>query len=257
VGRTREGLEGRRSMNLIMEAFAWIFAPERFEGQNAIPIRLSEHLYYTGFSLLLAAIIAIPIGYLIGHTGRGREIAIGLSGAARALPSFGLILLLVLVIGVTNKPAAAFTAFVVLAVPSILAGAYAGFEAIDRRVIDAARAVGMTEWQILWRVEIPLGLPLLVGGLRSAALQIVATATLAAYIGLGGLGYYIFRGLPLGRYDEMLGASILIAVLAIAIDGILALLQRIIVPRGVAAGRAQGLRATPSRRRAVVESPTA
>lgn len=244
-------------MNLIIDAFVWLFSPERFAGPNAIPVRLGEHLYFTGFSLLIAAIVAIPLGYLIGHTGRGREIAVGLSGAARALPSFGLILLLVLVIGVANKPLAAFTAFIVLAIPSILAGAYAGFEAIDRRIIDAARAVGMTEWQILWRVEVPLGLPLLIGGLRSGALQVVATATLAAYIGLGGLGYYIFRGLPLGRYDEMLGASILVATLAIVIDGILALLQRLLVPHGVTAGRTPSLRATPSRRRAVVESPTA
>lgn len=224
-------------MNLILEALAWIVAPERFEGQNALPLRLGEHLYFTGISLVIAAVIAIPLGYLIGHTGRGREVAVGLSGAARALPSFGLILLLVLVIGVADKPLAAFTAFTILAVPSILAGAYAGLESIDRRTIDAARAMGMTGWQVLWRVEVPLGLPLLIGGLRSAALQIVATATLAAYIGLGGLGYFIFRGLPLGRYDEMLGASLVVAALAIAIDGAFALLQRVLVPRGVVASR--------------------
>ncbi|MCW4386000.1 ABC transporter permease [Salinibacterium sp. SYSU T00001] len=244
-------------MNLFLDALAWIVAPERFEGSSSLFVRLGEHLYFTAFSVLIATVIAVPIGYLIGHTGRGRELAVGLSGAARALPSFGLILLLVLVMGVTNKPAAAFTAFVVLAIPSILAGAYAGFEAIERRTINAARAVGMTEWQILWRVEVPLGLPLLIGGIRSAALQVVATATLAAYIGLGGLGYYIFRGLPLGRYDEMLGASILVAVLAIVIDAALALCQRLFVPRGVAAGRTPSLRTAPARRRAMVETSTA
>lgn len=243
-------------MNVIVEALAWIFAPERLEGTSALPGRILEHFSFTGVSLLIAAIIAIPLGYLIGHTGRGRELAVGLSGAARALPSFGLILLLVLVIGVTQKPLAAFIAFIALAVPSILAGAYSGIESIERQTIDAAKAMGMTGWQVLWRVEIPLGLPLLVGGLRAAALQVVATVTLAAYVGLGGLGYYIFRGLPLGRYDEMLGSALLVAVLAIVVDGALALLQRIVVPRGVAAERSPKLRAAPSRRRTVVESST-
>lgn len=239
-------------MNLLIDAVAWLLAPARFEGANAIPVRIVEHLFFTFTAIGIAALIAIPIGYLIGHTGRGREIAVGLSGAARALPSFGLILLLVLLLGVTNKPQAALTAFVVLAIPSILAGAYAGLEAIDRRVIDAARAVGMTEWQILVKVEIPLGLPLLIGGLRAGALQVVATATLAAYVGLGGLGYYIFEGLPIRRYDEMLGGAILVAGLALLIDGLFALLQHLVVPRGVTAGRVKDVRTPSSRRRAVM-----
>ena len=103
----------------------------------------------------------------------------------------------------------------VLGVPSILAGAYAGIEAVDRRTIDAARAMGMTDWQMLWKVEIPLGLPLLLGGLRNATLQIVATATLAAYIGLGGLGVYIFDGLGVRDFTEMLAGAILVAALAL------------------------------------------
>jgi osmoprotectant transport system permease protein len=214
-----------------------------------------QHLFYTFVSVLIAAIIAIPLGYLIGHTGRGREVAVAISGAARALPSFGLILLLVLLIGVTQKPLAAFIAFVVLAIPSVLAGAYAGLEQIDRRVIDAARAVGMTEWQILTKVEIPLGLPLLIGGLRAATLQVVATVTVAAYIGLGGLGLPIFAGLPLRRFDWMLGAAILIIVLALLLDGAFALLQHLVVPRGVTAGRVTDVRTLPTRQRTVVGTP--
>ena len=241
-------------MNLFAEAFAWLFAPERFVGADSLQVRIGEHLFYTFVSVLVAAVIAVPLGYLIGHTGKGREIAVGVSGAARALPSFGLILLLVLLIGVTQKPLAAFIAFVLLAIPSILAGAYSGLEAIDRRVIDSARAVGMTEWQILWKVEIPLGLPLLIGGLRSAALQVVATVTLAAYIGLGGVGLYIISGLALRRFDQMLGAAIVIVVLALVIDGLFAIVQRLIVPRGVAAGRDSDSRTKPVRPRAVAES---
>ena len=238
-------------MTLFAEAFAWLFSPDRLEGVDALSTAIGVHLFYTFVSLLIAAVIAVPVGYLIGHTGRGRELAVGISGAARALPSFGLILLLVLVIGVTQKEGAAFAAFVLLGVPSVLAGAYSGLEAIDRRIIDAARAVGMTEWQILWKVEVPLGLPLLIGGLRSAALQIVATVTLAAYIGLGGLGQYIIAGLRLRQFDQMLGAAIVIIVLALVIDGLFALLQHIVVPKGVAAGRATDFRTRSSRSRAV------
>jgi len=244
-------------MNFLIEAVQWLFSPERLSDNNPIPLRLEEHLFYTFISVIIAALIAVPLGFFIGHTGKGRDFAVGLSGAARALPSFGLILLLVLLIGVTQieLQLAAITAFVLLAIPSILAGAYAGIEAIDRRVIDSARAVGMTEWQILWKVEVPLGLPLLIGGFRAATLQVVATATLAAYVGLGGLGIYIFRGLPLQRYDEMLGSALLIAALALVLDGIFALTQQFAVPRGVSAGRAKDVRTSSTRRRAVAAKP--
>ena len=140
--------------------------------------------------------------------------------------------------GVLQVQASAIIAFVILGIPSILAGAYSGLQAIDRRTIDAARAIGMTEWQILWKVEIPLGLPLLIGGVRNATLQVVATVTLAAYVGLGGLGYGIIQGLPLRRFDQMLGSAILIAVLALVLDVLFALIQRAVVPPGVAAGQA-------------------
>jgi osmoprotectant transport system permease protein len=242
-------------MTLFLDALAWLFSPERLTGPNAIPVRLAEHLFYTGVSLLFAALIAIPLGYLIGHTGRGREWAVAASGAARALPSFGLLLVLVMLVGTTRAPFAAVVSFVLLAIPSVLAGAYTGIEAIDRRTIDAARAQGMTEWQILRRVEMPLGLPLLLGGLRNAALQVVATATLAAYIGLGGLGMYIFRGLPLRRYDEMLGGAILIVLLALVLDGVFALLQRLSVPRGIASGPAARTRASTPGQRVQMGSP--
>ncbi|WP_150308679.1 ABC transporter permease [Planctomonas psychrotolerans] len=244
-------------MNVFAEAIAWLFSAERLTGNNAIPVRLLEHVWFTVVSVSIAAAIAIPIGYLIGHTGRGRGLAVSISGAARALPSFGLILLLVLLAGTARASLAAIVAFVLLAVPSILAGAYAGIEAVDRKTVDAARAIGMTEWQILWRVEVPLGLPLLIGGIRNAVLQVVATVTLAAYVGLGGLGLYIFRGIPLRRYDEMLGSAILIVALALALDALFALAQRTVVPRGVIQGFATDLRASPSGRRAVVRKLTA
>ena len=156
-----------------------------------------------------------------------------ISGAARAIPSFGLLILLVLVLGVTRRPEAAIITFVLLAIPSLLAGAYTGIQAIDRATIDAARAVGMTRWQVLWRVEVPLGLPLLMGGFRTATLQVVATVTIAAYVNLGGLGWPIIQGIPLGRFDQVLAGAVLVAALALILDGLLALAQRGVVPRGV------------------------
>jgi osmoprotectant transport system permease protein len=243
-------------MNLFADAFAWIFSPDRLTGTLPLPVAIGQHLAYTFVSVLIAAAIAVPLGWYIGHTGRGRQAAIAVSGAARAVPSFGLLVLLVLVMGVLHKPEAAVTTFVLLAIPSILAGAYAGFEAVDRRVIDAGRAMGMTEWQIVWRIEVPLGLPLLIGGLRSATLQVVATVAIAAYVGLGGLGYYIIQGVPLRAFDQILGGALVIVAVALLLDGFFALLQHLVVPRGVAARQLKEVRETPSRRRAEVGSTT-
>lgn len=237
-------------MNLFAEAMAWLFSPERLEGQYALPVLLGQHLFYTIISVLIAAIIAVPAGWLIGHTGRGREVAVAISGAARAVPSFGLMVLLVLLLGVLRVPEAATITFVLLAIPSLLAGAYTGLEAIDRRVIDAARATGMTEWQIFWKVEVPLGLPLLVGGLRAATLQVIATVTIAAYVNLGGLGWPIIQGIPLRRFDQVLGGAILVAVLALIADMLLALAQRAAVPAGIRV-------ATPASRTPRARSPRA
>jgi osmoprotectant transport system permease protein len=162
----------------------------------------------------------------------------------------------VLVIGVVRAPLAALITFVLLAIPSILAGAYSGIEAVDRRTVDAARAMGMTEWQILWKVEIPLGLPLLIGGLRAAVLQVVATVTIAAFVGLGGLGIYIIAGIQLRDFTRVLGGAIVVAVLALLFDLVFALLQRVVVPPGVTAGRAKDVRTPSIRRRSVVGTPT-
>jgi osmoprotectant transport system permease protein len=220
-------------MNLIGDAIAWIFSGDPGAGLAPIPVALAQHLLFTFVSVLIAALIAVPLGWLIGHTGRGRDIAVAISGAARAIPSFGLLILLFLLLGVLRTTEAAIITFVLLAIPSILAGAYTGFEAIDRKVIDAARSMGMTQWQTLWRVEVPLGLPLLVAGVRSATLQVVATVTIAAYINLGGLGQYILAGIPLRRFDIVLGGALLVAALALVLDGVFALLQRASVPAGV------------------------
>jgi osmoprotectant transport system permease protein len=244
-------------MNLISETIAWI--AEHF-ASGELWVRIGEQVFYTVISVLIASVIAIPIGYVIGHTGRGREIAVGISGAARALPSFGLILLLVSLVGVVQRPIAAFAAFVILAVPSILAGAYSGIQAIDRSTIDAARAIGMTEWQILWKVEVPLGLHLLLSGLRSGTLQVIATATLAAYINLGGLGFDILQGVPLRNDAQVLGAAIVVIVLALLFDAFFGVATQVVdrvIPNGTPPQRrARRLRRAPHGRTAAVEPPT-
>ncbi len=244
-------------MNLFSDAFAWLLDGVNWEGSGGLIQLTGEHLWFTALAIFFASVIAVPLGWLIGHTGRGREWAVGVSGAARALPSFGLVFLFVMLFGVLNRGPATVFVLVLLAIPPILAGAYAGLEVIDRRTIDAARAVGMTEWQILWKVEVPLGLPLLLGGLRSATLQVVATVSLAAFVNLGGLGLPIIAGIALRDYDRMLGAAILIIVLALTLDAVFALLETYAVPRGVRAARSPEPRTTSTgRRAAVAESAT-
>ena len=218
-------------MNFIGDAIRWILDPDHFPGTNGIATRMTEHLLISFFVVLIASGIAIPLGYVIGHTGRGKAIAVLATGGIRALPTLGLLSIIALSIGIGLT--APFIALVVLAIPSILAGAYSGFEAIDRRTIDAARAVGMTEAQIVRRVELPLGLPLLIGGLRASSLQVIATATLADYLGGGGLGHYIFAGQQTQDYPQMLGGSLLVILLSVISEVIFGILQRRVVPAGV------------------------
>jgi len=218
-------------VNLFADALAFLFDPANLAGQNGILARLGDHLFYSGLSMLGAMLVGLPLGLLVGHTGRGRDAVIAISGAARALPTLGLLLFIVLFTGLGLWP----LVFVLglLAVPPLLAGAYSGLESVSRQAIDAARGIGMTEWQILWRVEVPLGLPLIVGGIRSATLQVIATATIAAYVGLTGLGRFLIEGLARHDYNLALAGALLVASLALIVDGLLALVQRLVTPRGV------------------------
>ncbi len=230
-------------MEFFVDALRWLVDSTNYVGTGSIPSRLLEHLAYSGVALGVGMVIAIPLGYWIGHTGKGAGWVVSLAGGARALPTFGLVIYLVLVMGASQRVFAALIALAILAIPPLLAGAYSGIGQIERRSIDAARSQGMTEWQILTRVEIPLSLPLVVGGIRAAALQVVATVTLVAYVGLGGLGYEIIQGIPLRRFDQMIGSALLIVALALAVDGFLAALMRALTPRGVRLGRSGDIRA--------------
>ncbi|MEO6505458.1 MAG: ABC transporter permease [Terrimesophilobacter sp.] len=237
-------------MNFFLDAVAWIFNGAHYGGANGIDTRVVEHVAISGEVLLVSALIAIPLGYLVGHTGRGKTLTVALSGGVRALPTLGLMIILALALGIGLE--APFIAFVVLAVPSVLAGAYAGFEAIDRSTINAARAVGMTQWQTLTKVEVPLGLPLLIGGLRSASLQVISTVTLADYVGAGGLGHFLFLGLKTNDYPQMLAGSIVVIVLALLSEIVFSVLQRVVVPAGVSVSSTHIVRTRPLRSRSAI-----
>ncbi|MGQ7786939.1 ABC transporter permease [Nesterenkonia sp. PF2B19] len=213
-------------MTHLMEALQWVLSAESWAGPGGLGVRTAEHLWYTLLALVLSTAIALPAGLVIGHTGRGRALAVLSTGAARALPTLGIITLAGLAVGIGLK--APMIAFVVLAVPSIIAGAYSGVEAVDRRVVDAARAQGLSPWQVLVTVEVPLGLRLILGGVRLATLQVIATATLAAYVGAGGLGRPLFLGLRNHDYAMMLGASLVVIAVAILVDALFIAALRIL-----------------------------
>lgn len=197
--------------------------------------RLVEHLGYTSLALAIAFLIAFPVGLLIGHTDRFAFVAINSGNAGRSLPTLGLIAIIVVLFGIGLLPVT--VALVVLAIPPILTNTYAAVRAVDRHTVDASRGMGMTETSILLRVELPIGLPLIFGGLRNATLQVVSTATVAAYVGSGGLGRYLIDGLATRDYPQMFAGAVLVGLLAVVLDLLLATVQRLVVSPGVS-GRA-------------------
>ncbi|TCO65740.1 ABC transporter permease [Actinocrispum wychmicini] len=233
-------------MNPFTGAFDWLGNAEHWSGSEGIPTRIVEHLGYTGLAVLFGAIIAVPLGALIGHTGKGGAV-VGAANGLRAIPELGLLVLLVLLMGIGVLPVT--IALVVLAIPPLLAGTYSGIRNVDPSVVDAARGMGMTGWRVLWSVELPNALPLMLAGLRSATLQVIATATIAAYVSLGGLGRYVIDGQYARDFPQMLGGAIVVAALALVVEGLLLLLQWLVVSRG--------LRGNPTRRRDRRGSPAA
>lgn len=222
-------------MNQVLAALRWLADGANWVGAQGIGSRLWEHTWYSLLALVIATAIAVPAGMLIGHTGRGRVVAVALSGAVRALPSLGLLTLLAVSMGLGLRWSIVPSTIVLalLAIPSLLAATYAGFDAVDADVVDGARATGLSETQIVGKVELPLALPMMVGGLRSALLQVIATATISAYLGLGGLGRFILDGLSVSDYPRMLGGAIMVVALALVADQVIQIVQRLAVPPGV------------------------
>jgi osmoprotectant transport system permease protein len=220
-----------------MSFWQFLSDPAHWTGPSGIPVRVLEHLWYTGLTLAIAVGIALPVGLLIGHTNRAAFLVINLGNAARSLPTLGVLIIVVLTTGLGLTPV--LVALVALAVPPILTATYAGIRAVDPLVVDAARGMGMTPPQVLFRAEVPVALPVIMSGLRSAALQVIATATIAAYVALGGLGRFVIDGLSVRSYGEMVTGAVLVALLAITVDAALAAVQRLIVSPGVS-GRFRG-----------------
>ncbi|MFW6186614.1 MAG: ABC transporter permease [Actinomycetota bacterium] len=218
-------------MSLPGAALAWLTDPGNWAGAGGIPARLLEHLCYSGIVLAAALVLAVPLGLWVGHTGRGSGVVVGLAGALRALPTLGLLTLFTLLMGLGLVPP--LLALVLMAVPPILSGTYAGVANVSPALKDAGTAMGMTGGQVLARVELPNAAPVVLGGIRNAALQVVATVTVVAYINLGGLGRYLIDGLAVRDYARMLGSVVLVALLALAVDAVLALVQRLSTSRGL------------------------
>lgn len=222
-------------MNALGDAVSWLVDPANWRGPQGLLVRLWEHTWYSGLALAVALVVALPLGILIGHTGRGRTFAVALAGAVRALPSLGLLTLLAVTMGLGLRLAIVPSTIVLalLAIPSLLASTYSGIEAVPDTVVDGARATGLSEGQIVTRVELPLALPMMIGGLRAAVLQIIATATISAYLGLGGLGRPILDGLAVSDYPRMLASAIAVALLALAADWVIQIAWRLLLPDGV------------------------
>ena len=237
------GAGGVSEPGFLSQAIQWFTDPMRWSGEAGIPNRLLEHVITSGVAVAIAAAVAIPLGLLIGHTRRGAFVAVSVANLGRAVPSFGLIVLFVLVFGLglgypeELRPAVLF-AMVLLAIPPILVNTYVGVQAVDPDAIEAARGMGMTEWQLLVGVEVPVALPVIIAGLRTAAVQVVATATLAALVAGGGLGRFIIDGLAVRDLPELFGGAILVALLAIATELLFAGIERLTRPRA-ARGKAR------------------
>jgi len=223
-------------MHFLVQVLHWFTTSAHWHGVNGIPHRVAEHLYMSGISVLAAVVIALPVGVWLGHIGRGGFLAINVSNIGRAVPSFAV---LVLAEQISGKIGAvpAFVALFLLAVPPIVTNAYAGVRGVDPELREAAAGMGLTGLQTLFRVELPVSLPLVMAGIRTAAVQVVATATLAALLAWGGPGRYIVDGLGARDNVEIFAGALLVAVLSFATELGLGLVQRLLTPRGLRMSR--------------------
>lgn len=216
-------------MSLVADTLAWLGDSSHWTGVDGVPHRLAEHLELSAAAVALACLVALPVAFALGHTRRGGGLVVNASNASRAVPTFAVLVLLAATpVGFGNR--ATVVALVLFALPPLLTNAYVGVRDVDSEVREAATGMGMTGLQLLRRVELPLALPLVAAGVRTASVQVVATATLAAYVGGGGLGRLIADGF--GRADPAMTAAggVLVAVLALAVEVGLGALQRRLTP---------------------------
>jgi len=227
-------------MSLLGEVARWFADPEHWQGPHGIPVRVLEHLELSVLAVTVALVIAAPIALYLGHTGRGGFIAINVANIGRALPSLallalGLVIAIALGLGLGFWPT--MFALVPLAIPPIMTNVYVAVREVDRDIVDAARGMGFSEGEILREIEIPLGLPLMLAGIRTAAVNVVATATLGALVAGGALGRFIVDGLALREFDQLVAGAILVAILAIVTELTFTALERASRSPGMAAIR--------------------
>ena len=225
-------------MSFVIEAIRWFGDPAHYRGSDAVQTRVLEHLELSGLALLIGALLALPIGLWLGHTGRFGFVAVNIANLGRALPSlamlaFALPIAFSLGLGLGFWPT--FISLVPLAIPPIVTNSYVGVRTVDRDVVEAARGVGMGDLGILRRIEVPLALPLVIAGVRTAAVNVVATATLGALVAGGGLGRYIVDGLGLQEYDRLFAGALLVALLAIVVELTFGAIERAAVSPGIRA----------------------
>ena len=219
-------------MNVVNQVIAWLTDPVHWSGPEGIPVRTLQHVLYSLVATGIAAAIALPIGIFIGHTGRGTLFAVNLTNLGRAIPTLGIIILVFRLAGFGIIPV--LVALTALAVPPIVTNSYIGVRSVDREVREAAEGMGMRGRQVLWKVELPVAMPLIMAGIRTSTVQVVATATLAAYVGLGGLGRYLIDGFSQRDLPQVVGGAILVALLSLLTELLLGRLQSLVVSPGLA-----------------------
>jgi len=222
-------------LGLIDSLIIWLAAPARWQGSDGIPTRLAEHLLLSAVAVLAATALALPLGVALGHSRKGGFVAMNVANVGRALPSMALLALALplafaLNLGLGFWPT--FLALVPLGLPPILTNSYVAVAEVDADIVDSARGMGMSSWQILWRAELPLAAPMIVDGIRNSAVAIVATATLGALVAGGGLGRYIVDGLQRQETPRILAGAVLVALMAIVTEYGLGLVQRMVTPHG-------------------------
>ncbi|MET7343932.1 ABC transporter permease [Streptomyces sp. NPDC058369] len=224
-------------MNTLTDAWSWLTTSAHWHGQDGIWTRLGQHLYLTVVCLLISCLIALPVALLLGHIGKGGALAVNISNVGRAVPTFAVLVLLLLTPVGRWGEGPTIVALVLFAVPPLLTNAYVGMREVDQDVVRAARGMGMTGRQLLLRVEVPLALPLILTGVRIAAVQLVATATIAALAGGGGLGRIITAGFNLASTAQVVAGAVLVAAFALIVEGLFETAQRLAPSRlGLRAG---------------------
>lgn len=218
-------------MSTLANVIRWFLDPVHWSGPDGIPIRLVQHIQLSAECVLIGALIALPIGILLGHYGRFGNLAINVSNVGRAVPSFGILVIAFQIFGLGDLPI--IISLTALAIPPIVTNSYVALREVDADIKEAARGMGYRELAQVLRVELPLAVPLIMAGVRTSAVQVVATATLAALIAGGGLGRYVIDGLDQQDYTKLFAGAILVALLALATELALAAVERVLVPRGM------------------------